>query len=309
MKSNWSAAIDQMSQQGKGYVIATLIGVSGSTPRNSGSKMVITKEGIYDTIGGGHLEHKVIKFANDLLLAGETCQRLAEIDLGIHLDQCCGGGTNILFECFAETKVNIILFGAGHVGKALLPVLATLPCQITWIDSRESQFPDVLSSYSNIKKIVSDKPQDDVANMPENSYYIVMTHKHQMDFDICLQVMSRNDFRYLGLIGSETKWRRFQRRFSQQGITNKQLERVKCPVGLSEVAGKLPVEIAISIAAEIIADYNKKLNSGSNKDTIINHQLNKKLSQGVNRKTIKQLIENNENLDSKHTINNLVKED
>lgn len=295
MKSSWSAAIHDMSEQGQSYVIVTLIGVSGSTPRNSGTKMVITKDGIYDTIGGGHLEHKIIKFANNLLSKGESCQQLTHFDLGIHLDQCCGGGTNVLFECFAETRVNIILFGAGHVGKALLPVLANLPCKIIWVDSRNDQFIDDLSSYNNVTKIVNENPQNEVTNMPQNSYYIIMTHKHQMDFDICSQVMKRNDFSYLGLIGSETKWRRFQRRFLQKGITKIQLERVNCPIGFSEVKGKLPTEIAISIAAEIIAHYNDE----SAKCDLNNRRLTEDLTQGVNRKMIKQLLENDKSLDPK----------
>ncbi len=297
MKSSWSKAIHEMSEKGQSYVIATLIGVSGSTPRNSGTKMVVTKNGIYDTIGGGHLEHKIVKFANKLLLEDECCQLLEHFDLGIHLDQCCGGGTNVLFECFAETRVKLILFGAGHVGKALLPILATLPCQISWVDSRNEQFPSDLSNDSNVTKIVSEYPQNEVANMPKNSYYIVMTHKHQLDFDICSEVMSRNDFSYLGLIGSETKWRRFQKRFTQKGITKHQLERVNCPIGLSEVSGKLPAEIAISIASEIIAFYNTDLTKcKQNKRESNNHQLNRNVSQGVNRKTTKriqqQLVEN-----------------
>lgn len=279
MKTNWSTAIDQMSKQGNAYVIVTLIGVTGSTPRNSGSKMVITKEDIYDTIGGGHLEHKVIKFANELLLTGKSCQQLKQFDLGIHLDQCCGGGTNILFECFEETRVNIMLFGAGHVGQALLPILATLPCRIYWVDSREEQFPSELMVYDNVKKIVMDNPQDSVAIMPENSFYIIMTHKHQTDFEICEQIFNRNDYSYLGLIGSETKWRRFQRRFMQNGITKEQLNQVSCPIGKASVPGKLPSEIAVSVASEIIAKYSE-----SNKiPTVIK-------SQGVPRKLIGELI-------------------
>ena len=116
-----------------------------------------------------------------------------------------------------------------------------------------------------------------------------------MDFDICSKVMGRNDFNYLGLIGSETKWRRFQRRFTQDGITKKQLDRVNCPIGLSEVPGKLPAEIAISIASEVIAFYNAQEDKNqSNKNT--SQGVNRNHSQGVNRKITKrvqqQLVEN-----------------
>ena len=280
MKTSWSNAIQQMSQQGKAYVIVTLIGVAGSTPRASGTKMVITKEEIFDTIGGGHLEHKIIKFANELLKQGESTQRLQQFDLGIHLDQCCGGSTNVLFECFAETRVNIMLFGAGHVGQALLPLLASLPCYVYWVDSRVEQFPDNIVNYENVEIIISANPQNEVHKMPVNSYFIVMSHKHQMDFDICSEVFSRNDFEYLGLIGSNTKWRRFKRRFIQKGITDEQLEQVSCPIGLADVSGKLPAEIAVSISSEVIARYN-----------LVKRDFDKVRVEGVTRQLIKELIE------------------
>jgi len=279
MKTNWSEAAYQLSRQGQAYVIVTLIGVSGSTPRNSGSKMIIAKEALFDTVGGGRLEHEIVKFANNLLLAGDSCQHLKQFDLGIHMDQCCGGSTNVLFECFAQTRVNIMLFGAGHVGRALLPILATLPCKIVWVDSRGEQFPNDISKYSNVEKIVSEKPQLEVEKMPIGSFYIVLTHKHQLDYDICCQIFERDDFSYFGLIGSKTKWRRFQRRFKQQGISLGQLDRVSCPIGSASVSGKLPAEIAVSIASELIAKYNRQKNEA--KPTRVH---------GVSRKLMGELL-------------------
>ena len=116
MKINWTGAVHQLNKQGKAYVVATIVGVTGSTPRNSGTKMVITNEDIFDTIGGGHLEHKVIKRAHQLLTSGEACQQLEHFQLGAQLGQCCGGDASVLFECFSASGANIILFGAGHVG-------------------------------------------------------------------------------------------------------------------------------------------------------------------------------------------------
>jgi len=258
MKINWSEAVYKLSRQGQAYVIVTLIGAAGSTPRDSGSKMLVAKEGLFDTVGGGRLEYEIVEFANQLLLKDESCQRLKQFDLGIHLDQCCGGSTNVLFECFAQTRVNIILFGAGHVGRALLPILASLPCKVHWVDSRNSQFPEEVLNYPNVEKIVSSDPPLEVDKMPINSFYIVLTHKHQMDFDICAKIFDRSDFRYFGLIGSKTKWRRFQRRFLKKGITQGQLDQVSCPIGFSGVSGKLPAEIAVAIAAEVIAIYRKQ---------------------------------------------------
>lgn len=166
MKVNWTGAVHQLNKQGKAYVVATIVGVTGSTPRNSGTKMVITHDDIFDTIGGGHLEHKVIKHAHQLLMTGEASQQLEHFQLGAQLGQCCGGDASVLFECFSASGANIILFGAGHVGKALIPILAGLPCSITWVDSRAEQFPNDIESYSNVTAVISENPEEEVASMP-----------------------------------------------------------------------------------------------------------------------------------------------
>ena len=256
---NWNRAAYQLSKQGKAYVLVTLVGVSGSTPRNSGTKMVISQDETFDTIGGGHLEHKAIKYAQKMLASGKNDQHLEHFQLGSNLGQCCGGNASVLFECFAAVGVNIMLFGAGHVGQALIPILAQLPCQITWVDSREAQFPDYMNSnidlYHNVHKVVSEEPELEVASMPDKSYFVVMTHNHQMDFDISQAILKRGDFAYLGLIASDTKWRRFQQRYKHRDIDPQQVARMNCPIGLAQVVGKLPMEVAVSVAAEIINVY------------------------------------------------------
>jgi len=283
MKKDWITAAYHLNNSAQAYVIATIIGISGSTPRNNGTKMVITEDEIFDTIGGGHLEHKAIKFANKLLSEGKDCQQLEHFQLGIHLDQCCGGSANILFECFSENRVNIMLFGAGHVAKELIPILSSLPCQIRWVDNREKQLDINLNGYTNVTKVVSDKPEDEVVSMPANSYYIVMTHKHQMDFDICKKIFERKDFNYFGLIGSITKRRRFEQRFEKHGVDINQMERLNCPIGLSQVSGKLPIEVAVSIAGEIIKRYQQQNIHNNEKD----------IQKGVHWNTLKSLSKEN----------------
>lgn len=257
-KMNWSSAAHHLSQQGQAYVMITILGVSGSTPRNSGTKMVVAKDQSFDTIGGGHLEHKCIKFAQKMLLKNKAQQHIEHFQLATNLGQCCGGTASVLFESFATVGVNIMLFGAGHVGQSLIPILAGLPCRVSWVDSREAQFPEDAGQYHNVDVIVSDEPQDEVAKMPANSYYIIMTHNHQMDFDINQAILKRGDFGYCGLIASDTKWRRFQQRFQHRDINPEQVARMNCPVGLSQVPGKLPTEVAVSIAAEIIGLYQQQ---------------------------------------------------
>ena len=276
MKINWTGAVHQLNKQGKAYVVATIVGVTGSTPRNSGTKMVITNEDIFDTIGGGHLEHKVIKHAHQLLTSGEACQQLEHFQLGAQLGQCCGGDASVLFECFSASGANIMLFGAGHVGKALVPILAGLPCSITWVDNRAEQFPDDIENYSNVTAIISDNPAEEVATMPANSYFIVMTHNHQLDFEISHNILKRADFAYSGLIASDTKWRRFQQRFQHRDIEKSLVDKMNCPIGLAQVQGKLPMEVAVSVAGEIIELYQAKLAEKTVANPMINKQKNAK---------------------------------
>ena len=282
MTTNWSSASYKLNKQGQAYVLVTLVGVSGSTPRNSGTKMVISHDDIFDTIGGGHLEHKAIKYAKKMLNSGKSCQHIEHFQLGSNLGQCCGGNTSVLFECFAATGVNIMLFGAGHVGKALVPILAQLPCKVTWVDSREAQFPSNLSSYDNVVKVVSESPELEVASMPANSYFIVMTHNHQMDFEISQAILKRADFHYLGLIASNTKWRRFQQRYKHRDIDQKQVARMNCPIGLADVGGKLPMEVAVSVSAEIINIYQAQ----QVKLAAINDQLAQENQQSVDANSV-----------------------
>jgi len=287
--NNWNSAVYQLGKQGQAYVLVTLVGVSGSTPRNSGTKMVISQDDIYDTIGGGHLEHKTIKYAQKMLAAGKSGQHLEHFQLGSNLGQCCGGNASVLFECFAAVGVNIMLFGAGHVGKALMPILTQLPCHITWVDSRHEQFQNNIDTLQNVKQVVSEEPESEVANMPENSYYIVMTHNHQMDFDISQAILKRADFTYLGLIASDTKWRRFQQRYKHRDIDPTQVARMNCPIGLKAVGGKLPIEVAVSIAGEIINIYQAQKTCELNENTSNSHK-SPSTQQGVHWQEIKQLL-------------------
>lgn len=258
-KQNWNQASLNLSQQGKAYVLITIVGVTGSTPRNSGTKMVVSNHDTFDTIGGGHLEYKAIKQAKKLLLENKDCQSIEHFQLGSQLGQCCGGNASILFECFAANAIHIAVFGAGHVGQALIPILAGLPCHVTWVDNRESQFPINCEHYANVTKLITDDPASEVSTMPSNTLYVVMTHNHQLDFDISLAILKREDFHYLGLIASDTKWRRFQQRYKHREIAPFLVEQMYCPIGLEQVVGKMPMEVAISVAGQLIESYQALL--------------------------------------------------
>ncbi|KEA62199.1 XdhC protein (assists in molybdopterin insertion into xanthine dehydrogenase) [Marinobacterium lacunae] len=254
MNSEWIKALNRLEADATPAVMITVVDERGSTPRNAGAKMVVSEAERFDTIGGGHLEHKAIKIARAMLVEKQTQPRLERFSLGASLGQCCGGATTLLFEPLNAGIVQIALFGAGHVARALVPILATLPCRIRWIDSREDEFPASLPE--GVEKVVNEFPVDEIKTQAADSYFIVMTHNHQLDQELTEAILKRNDFKYFGLIGSQTKRKKFEHRLKAKGFDDAQLERMTCPMGIPEVKGKLPAEIAVSVAGEVIAQYN-----------------------------------------------------
>ncbi|MCY1290581.1 XdhC and CoxI family protein [compost metagenome] len=251
---SWISALADLQQRGEPCVLVTIIEERGSTPRNSGSKMVVTAERIFETIGGGHLEFKAMEIAREMLENRTQDTRLERFSLGASLGQCCGGATVLLFEPMGQPQAHIAVFGAGHVGRALVPLLAGLPCKVRWIDSRENEFPGQIPA--GVEKVVNEEVIDEIENMPKGSYFIVMTHNHQLDLELTAEILKRNDFAYFGLIGSKTKRVKFEHRLRERGFASETVQRMRCPMGIQEVKGKLPVEIAISIAGEVVATYN-----------------------------------------------------
>ena len=252
--AQWITALAELQSRGEASILVTIVEERGSTPRNAGSKMVVSADALHDTIGGGHLEYKAMQIAREMLADGRQQPRLERFSLGASLGQCCGGATVLLFEPMGQALAQIAVFGAGHVGRALVPLLASLPCRVRWIDSREQEFPP--SIPEGVTQILNDDPVEEVERLPQGCYCIVMTHNHQLDLELAAAILARNDFAYFGLIGSKTKRARFEHRLRDRGFTPQVMQRMRCPMGLSEVKGKLPIEIAVSIAAEVIATYN-----------------------------------------------------
>ncbi|WP_432695269.1 xanthine dehydrogenase accessory protein XdhC [Marinobacterium sp. YM272] len=263
--NTWGEALAELQCRGEAYVMVTLIGTRGSTPRESGSKMLVTAEQSYDTIGGGHLEFKAIQQARQLLLQPADTQSLQQYPLGASLGQCCGGQVSVLFEYFAPRGRELLVFGAGHVARALIPVLGGLPLRVRWIDNRDGMFPDQVPA--NVTTCLTDDPVAEIATASPGAYILVLTHNHQLDFELTEAVLKRRDSGYLGVIGSLTKARRFRQRLEHRGYDSSRIEQMICPVGLADVGGKRPMEVAVSIAAQLISFYQadmpeKPVNSG-----------------------------------------------
>ena len=213
--------------------------------------MNLTGAETFDTIGGGHLEYAVTKTAREYLATGESVTSITDYPLSGKLGQCCGGAVQVLYEVFCDHVQHLAVFGAGHVAQALVPVLAQLPLQIHWIDSRT----DLLEAAvvpANVRRIVDEEPEYVCDTLPENSWIIVLTHNHQLDFAIVEKALQADHFPFVGMIGSDTKARRFMTRLTRKGYTEDQRNRFISPVGDTRIPGKRPVEVAISISAQVV---------------------------------------------------------
>ena len=217
------------------------------------------------TIGGGHLEWLAADKARAMLASG-TQSATERYPLGPKLGQCCGGVVHLRFSLvtaadapalqqrLAEHFAPVAIFGAGHVGAALVQVLAPLPLQITWVDSRDAIFPAALPA--NVLAEHSDPIEAAVADLPAGSSVLILTHNHQQDLQItqaCLQrLRSSNDLAMLGLIGSATKRASFAHRLEERGFGAADFARITCPIGVPGISGKAPEVIAIAVAAQLL---------------------------------------------------------
>jgi xanthine dehydrogenase accessory factor len=145
---------------------------------------------------------------------------------------------------------NVVVFGNGHVGRALVQVLATLPCAITWVDRREHDFPAVVPANTSV--VTTDTPEDEVVDAPPGSWFLVMTHSHALDFELTTRILARGDFAYFGLIGSASKRAQFEKRLATRGSSADAMQRITCPIGIGAIRGKEPGAIAVAVAAELL---------------------------------------------------------
>lgn len=173
-----------------------------------------------------------------------------------------GGGSpaelaTLLTETIVPREFQVVLFGAGHVGAALVRVLATLPCHVRWVDERDAQFaqhllPAALHDLANVEVDANDAPDEAVDEAKPDSYFIVMTHNHARDLALAERILRRGDFAFFGMIGSRTKRRQFEHRLAARGIDPARLARMTCPIGIEGIVDKSPEVIAIAAAAQLL---------------------------------------------------------
>lgn len=355
----WLTDLQQLLVHGDDAVLITVARTEGTTPREIGTKMIVSRDRTFDTIGGGQLEWRTIDIARRLLRDGGpgnygvrnhanpaahaghlghatsaltdgvstarqierlstadaqslphsgmmtlTFERLTIADLGwvtslakryaagqatvrsvsfaddspvvlsdapipaqhttppgIATGAAAGGAIRpdcllwdagpLLTETIVVDPFPIMVFGAGHVGSALIQVLATLPCDVAWIDDRPGQFA-LSGDHSNVTAYPCDHPAAMVANAPAGCSFVVMTYSDTLDQDIAEQVLRRADYAYLGVIGSHAKRRNLEHLYAARGIDPSQIARMHCPIGIHSVRGSAPEVMAISVAADLL---------------------------------------------------------
>ncbi len=282
-----------------GKVVRVVIaGIKGSSPRETGTAMLVWETGQSGTIGGGTLEFQAAEAAR----SQTATSRLTHHALGPDMGQCCGGAVSLVSEIYDTARLvkldetviarsvsgeemplsvkrllaaarsqgaapepqlidgwmiepvhkptrNLWIWGAGHVGRALVDVLSPLPdLAITWVDTGPERFPETVPI--GVTAVPVAKPAELVRHAPRDAEHLVLTYSHNLDLELCNKLLL-HDFRFVGLIGSATKWARFRSRLAALGHSPERISRITCPIGDPDL-GKHPQMIAVGVAAQIL---------------------------------------------------------
>ena len=246
----WINALNDHQARGLPCVLVSLLDTEGTLAGLRDYKILVSAEGVFDSLGSADLDDAARHLATALLAepAG-TPQRHA-------LPAGNANAADLVLVCEYQhaIRADVSVFGAGPVAQALVPLLAALPCRVRWIATGKDPLPADLPS--GVLGVTPARPLDEIAELPTGSYCLLLTRDHDLDFQLAEAALQRADFTWLGMIGSRTKRARFDTRLRAQGMDDAALRRVRCPVGLAQVPGTLPMEIAVAIAAEVIATYN-----------------------------------------------------
>ena len=249
MNSSWHEATARCAAEGTPWVLATVLATTGSTPRAAGSKMVITADAVFDTIGGGQLEQLVTERGRQLLQGAADSREITHFPLAAAALQCCGGSMTVLLESFGLSTMHLCIFGAGHVGRRVALLMQELQCVVTLVDSRSDQLEQ---APGGVRRLGLADPLLHIPNLGRHVHVLVMTHDHLLDYQLMLALLRRPPCRSLGLIGSNTKWDRFRERLLADGVPAERLDAVRCPAGRVDIPGKEPMAVAIAIAAQLL---------------------------------------------------------
>jgi xanthine dehydrogenase accessory protein XdhC len=270
---DWLEAVQQLRAARTPSVIVTMAMVRGHAPRNGGAKMVVSADGLFGTVGGGNLEATAIDRARDLLSAGAAEPELLTLTLSDKSTteygvQCCGGEVTMLLEP-VRVVPSVAIFGIGHVGLELARILSRHEIELDLIDSRAEMIaPERLGApgapgasgaqgaladaVANVRVHHLPVPEAGLALLPPGAHVLIMTHDHVEDLAIVDTALRTDGVASIGLIGSRSKWARFQKQLRETGHDDAALARVTTPIGIPGIRSKDPAAIAVSVAARIM---------------------------------------------------------
>jgi xanthine dehydrogenase accessory factor len=227
--------------------------VKGSAPREPGARMLVADgELAWGTIGGGNLEHLALEHARELLSRAHPTSDSVVYPLAEKAGQCCGGQVTLFFETYRWTRRTVAIFGAGHVGQRLGALAPWLGADLVLVDGRrEEELRPRPPAERPYRLLCIDEPEAEIDALPRDALVLVMTHSHPLDLALFERALRRGTFPFVGLIGSARKWRRFEKRLRARGLSEAEIARVRCPIGVSQTS-KDPAAIALSTAAQLV---------------------------------------------------------
>ena len=245
-------------------ILVTVTGTAGSTPRDEDAWMLVGRNRLFGTIGGGQLEYMAIDQARRGLRAGHGTETL-DIPLGPEIGQCCGGrvglclsrvGKEVAMQLIMRSdaeiaeRPHVYIFGAGHVGRVLAAALSLAPLRVVLVDTREEELS--ACPVAGIETCLTPMPEAIVRDAPAGSAFVILTHDHALDFLIATEALLRQDASYVGMIGSKTKRATFKSWLSREVGKPELFSSLVCPIGGDAVKDKRPAVIATLAAAEIL---------------------------------------------------------
>ena len=242
----------ELTQSDTPFVSVTLVDSVGSIPQEPGAKMLVTKKGLYyGTVGGGKIENRALEEAIKLLNDPDKKQSLFfNWNLNKDIGMTCGGSVKLYFEVFNQPHWKIVVFGAGHIANAMIPLLLNLDCQITCIDPRQ-EWLDKLPEHFKLTKIKTDDMPAEVEKLSNDSFLTLVTMGHTTDKPILLEILKTKKFPYVGVIGSRAKAIQLEKDIEEAGLPESSKDAFYCPMGL-DIGNNHPQEIAISIVAQLL---------------------------------------------------------
>jgi xanthine dehydrogenase accessory factor len=268
---SWLSAVQSLREQRRAGVLVTVTGVRGHAPRDAGAKMVVAADDSWGSVGGGNLEATAVGQARAMLAAGAGEPVTLTVSLSDkapteHGQQCCGGEVTVLLEPLPVVPA-VAVFGVGHVGLELARILARHDLELHLVDSRadalaRSRLLVLGDAVAHVHVHHSPVPEVALGQVPAGTHVLVMTHDHAEDAAICDAALRCAHLGSIGLIGSSAKWARFEALLRREGHDEAAVRRIQSPIGQRGPTGKEPATIALSVAAELLAQFEFASPSG-----------------------------------------------